>query len=393
VRTVDRDGCCQGRSRRSQVGLAAPRMPSAARNSLESPDEAIVVHMVERRMPLSARDGIALEPALREGVPEFAEEAIRQWIFETAGLDENEARHSLIRLGLTLPASYRRRYARELEEAEEEQARLDAEWKARQQARQEAQSKATATVPSLYSEPRRQLATWPTDPYVLFLSEGTDRAILWDIADDLLHALCIEPLPSDTPIWAVGKRSDAKRTKQIVEPLRRLLEESRSVYEIQPSQRGLRRRLDAILAESSDRSAASAVAVGRPRAQHHLTKARDLLYGLHPDPSAAYVEMILAVEEVACPLFLPNDPVPTLGKVRAHLRESSTRYEYVLQGKDHAGSTAGVVAMLTDLWEGHSDRHGGGPECVPVSQQAAEVAFTLAASLVAIFATGAVHVR
>jgi hypothetical protein len=351
--------------------------------------------MGERRMPLSVRDGTALEPALREGVPEFAEEAIRQWIFETASLEEDEARHSLIRLGLTLPAAYRRRHARELEEAEEEQARLDAEWKAQQQARQEAQSKATATttVPSLYSEPRRQLATRPTDPYVLFLSEGTDRAILWDIADDLLHALCIEPLPSDTPIWAVVKRSDAKRTKQIVEPLRRLLEESRSVYEIQPSQRGLRRRLDAILAESSDRSAASAVEVGRPRAKDHLIKARDLIYGLRPDPSAAYVEMILAVEEVACPLFLPNDPMPTLGKVRAHLRESSTRYEYVLPGKDHAGSTAGVVSMITDLWEGHSDRHGGGPECVPVSQQAAEVAFTVTVSLVAIFATSAVRVR
>jgi hypothetical protein len=90
---------------------------------------------------------------------------------------------------------------------------------------------------------------------------------------------------------------------------------------------------------------------------------------------------------------VPFDAVPTLGKVRAHLRESGIRYEYVLQGKDHAGSTAGVVAMLADLWEGHSDRHGGGPECVPVSQQAAEVAFTLAVSLVAIFATGAVRVR
>jgi len=108
---------------------------------------------------------------------------------------------------------------------------------------------------------------------------------------------------------------------------------------------------------------------------------------------SAYVEMILAVEEVACPRFLPDDHAPTLGKVRAHLRDAGEAYEYVLPGKDQAGSTAGVIAMLTDLWEGHSDRHGGGPSCVPVSQRAAETAFALTVSLITIFASDAVKHR
>ena len=103
--------------------------------------------------------------------------------------------------------------------------------------------------------------------------------------------------------------------------------------------------------------------------------------------------MILAVEEVACPQLLPSDPAPTLGKVRNHLRDAGKAYEYILPGKDGTASSAGVVGMLTDLWEGHSDRHGGGPRCVPVSQEAAEVAFILAVSLVTIFSTGALRRR
>ena len=51
--------------------------------------------------------------------------------------------------------------------------------------------------------------------------------------------------------------------------------------------------------------------------------------------------------------------MPTLGKVRNHLRAAGEAYEYILPGKDRAGSIVGVVGMLTDLWEGHSDRHAG----------------------------------
>lgn len=63
------------------------------------------------RQPLSAREGSAPQRAMREGVPDFVEEELRRWIFRTACLDPDEAKHALIRLGLKLPASYRRRYA------------------------------------------------------------------------------------------------------------------------------------------------------------------------------------------------------------------------------------------------------------------------------------------
>jgi hypothetical protein len=341
------------------------------------------------RQPLSAREGTAPQPAMREGVPGFVEEELRRWILQVASLDPDEAKHALIRLGLKLPVSYRRRYAQELEEARAQQARLDAKWQAERAARPET----TGSVTSWPPEPSRQFAPSPVGPYARFLAEGTDPAILLDVTDDLLHALCTEPLPPGTPLLAIGKRADAKRTNQIAAPLRRLLEESRSVYEIQPDQRGLQRRIDAALAETVKRAGEAAGSTGRQAAREHLFRARDKLFGLHPDPGSAYVELILAVEEVVCPLFLPSDPVPTLGKVRNHLRDAGGAYEYILPGKDGGGSTAGVVGMLTDLWEGHSDRHGGGPRCVPVSREAAEVALTLAVSLITIFSTGAVRRR
>ena len=342
------------------------------------------------RPSLSVRQDAGPDLSLREGVPEFVEEELRRWILRTASLDRDEARHALIRHGLKLPAAYRQRYAKELREARAEQVQLDAEWEAKRKARQQT----TGSAQSWYPESGRRFAATPADPYARFLAEGTDAAILWDVADDLLYALCTEPLPAGTPmLTALGKRAELKRTTQIIEPLRRLLEESRSVYEIRADQRGLQRRIDVILAEQVNRAGERAETTGRPKTHEHLIKARDKLFGLHPDPGSAYVEMILAVEDVACPVFLPADPMPTLGKVRNHLRAAGEAYEYILPGKDRAGSIVGVVGMLTDLWEGHSDRHAGGPRCVPVSREAAEVAYTLAVSLVTVFSIGAVRRR
>ena len=348
------------------------------------------------RLPLSVREGTSDQPALREGVPGFVEGELRGWIFRTASLDRGQAKHALIRLGLTLPADYRRQYNQELDEARAEQARLDDEHEAAMlvwQARQEKQgTQGSATLMSALA-PTKRIARSPADPYARFLSAGTETAILWDVVDDLLHALCTEPLSAGTSPLAFSKRADAKRTSQITGPLALLLAESRSVYEISSDRRGLQRRVGVILAGVAERAVILATAAGRPAAGEYLTKARDRLFCLHPDPGAAYVDMIRAVEALANPLFLPADPLPTLGKVCGHLKAAAAAYEYVLPGKDRAGSIEGVIGMITDLWEGHSDRHAGGPAYVQVSQEAAEAAYTLAVSLVTMFSSGAVTRR
>lgn len=301
--------------------------------------------MTPTRDRLSVREGMTPPPALREGVPRSLESALRRWIWETASLDSNVVEHALIRLDLVLPDAYWQRYQKELNERSAKQAALNAEWKAKQDARTEQDATAYLTRP--------QPLPMPANPRARFLAYATDIEILWNIVDDLLHELCIEPLgPQTSPLVGLSKWSDTRRTKKITEPLRQLLEESRSVYEVSPDQRGLRRRMDVFLAEHVNRTAMSAEDAGYPQVRKHLLRAQDKLYVLHPDPSGAYVEVIRAVEAVACPLFLPADQSPTLGKVRNHLRDAGDKYEYVLADKSGApGSTEGIVAMLSDIWE------------------------------------------
>jgi hypothetical protein len=264
-----------------------------------------------------------------------------------------------------------------------EQARLDARWEAKQATRTESTRADRAPV-----------VPPPPDPYVLFLAWGTEREVLWDVVDDLLFLLCTEPpTPEKSPLvtWFNGSY---RRTKRIVEPLNRLLVESRSVYEVTPNQRGLQRRMEAGLSEALNVAANAAESRGYLAARQYLERARDKLMAVHADPSGAYVDVIRAVEAVACPMFLPRDQLPTLGKVRDHLRNADAKYEYVLTDKSgKPGNTGGVVAMLTDLWEGHSDRHAGGPREVPVSQEAAEAALTIATALVTLFSSRAVRPR
>ncbi|MFC8491842.1 hypothetical protein ACFUJU_13770 [Streptomyces sp. NPDC057235] len=335
------------------------------------------------RHPLSVRMGTAPVPALMEGMPASLEPALRAWIQETAALNPAEAQHVMVRLDLVLPQVDWDRYERELRRHDREQARLDARWEAEQATRTEgARADRPPVVPL------------PPDPHVLFLAWGTEREALWDVVDYLLFSLCTEPPAPEKAPFATWLSGSERRTKRIVEPLNRLLVESRSVYEVAPDRRGLRRRMEAGLSEALNVAAHVAESNGYLAARQHLERARDKLMAMHTDPSSAYVDVIRAVESVACPMFLPRDQLPTLGKVRDHLRNAGAKYEYVLTDKSgKPGNTGGVVAMLTDLWEGHSDRHAGGPREVPVSQEAAEAALTTATALVTLLSGEAVRPR
>ena len=145
---------------------------------------------------------------------------MRSSIFETASLDPDESEHALIRLGLELPEPYWRRYDQELKAAEAEQARMDAQRKARLDIEPKPQPGTSGAYLQRYDPwefaPSRQ------DPHARFLADGTDKRILLDIADDLLHALCTEPLPPGTPrLTALRKYPESKRNKQITSSCRR----------------------------------------------------------------------------------------------------------------------------------------------------------------------------
>jgi hypothetical protein len=167
-----------------------------------------------------------------------------------------------------------------------------------------------------------------------------------------------------------------------VHQLKGILNEGNSAFTVSADGRGLELRIDEALHATFDK----AVEAGRSTAEaaaDHLRAAFSDAYGIRPSPSAAYSHAIKAVEAVANPLFLPNDPEPTLGKVRSRLDQGRNKFEMVIA--DRTGAPAdieAVIAMVGLLWHGQRDRHEGGPTSTPVTQAAAEAAVHTAAILV-----------
>ncbi|MEW2267736.1 hypothetical protein ACGF5T_34650 [Streptomyces sp. NPDC047853] len=165
-----------------------------------------------------------------------------------------------------------------------------------------------------------------------------------------------------------------------------------SAWEVSEAADGLQRRVDPTVKEAQVKAAETARETGRTAASERLQKAWAAVYGRHPDPGAGYRHAVAAVEDVACPLLLPREQVPTLGKVRAHLQQSADKYTMVISDKSGApASIEAITALVGLLWHGQRDRHEGGPTSAPISQEAAEQAVHIACLLVATISAGALR--
>lgn len=191
----------------------------------------------------------------------------------------------------------------------------------------------------------------------------------------------------------VGSRDwpEHQRAASSANYLSGLLREGDSAFTVAESGGALERRVEETL-HGLHSKAVKAGATKSESAADHLREAFAAAYGIKPNPSAAYSHAVKAVEAVANPLFLPNDPEPTLGKVRSHLDQGRQRYEMVIA--DRAGAPAAIdaaVEMINLLWHGQRDRHAGGPTSTPVTQEAAETAVHTAAILVHWIASGSIR--
>ncbi|MGH3631643.1 MAG: hypothetical protein ACRDRL_29920 [Sciscionella sp.] len=161
-----------------------------------------------------------------------------------------------------------------------------------------------------------------------------------------------------------------------------ILNEGNSAFTVSADGRGLELRIDEALHATFDKAVEAGLSAAEAAADH-LRAAFSDVYGIRPTPGAAYSHAVKAVEAVANPLFLPNEPEPTLGKVRARLDQGRNKFEMVIA--DRTGAPAGIeaaIAMVGLLWHGQRDRHEGGPTTAPVTQEAAETAVHTAAILV-----------
>lgn len=209
---------------------------------------------------------------------------------------------------------------------------------------------------------------------------GPDTSVLsqddlLDWVDAVLHISCDR----------LGWKRDAERLEAV-------LREGRSAWRVSDDLSALERRQDATVTATTQQAQQAARISGRQSAAEHLEKAWHHVYGLHPDPSRAYGEAILAVEATAVPIVIPNDVGAHLGHVYGQLKSQGHLYELAITEK--AGKRASVTVvteMIGLLWHGHTDRHEGNVPGIPITNEAAQMAVHAAATLVQWFTSGAVR--
>lgn len=203
----------------------------------------------------------------------------------------------------------------------------------------------------------------------------------WDILDAIDYLFQID-LDGDLGIpahWG-GNRPIAGSSP--VELLNDLLATGGSAYRIRRS------RLERRVAEATVTAFEHAAATANDEASMHLQRAWKATYGRDPDPSSAYGDAVQAVEAVACPVLLPKDPKPTLGKAIARLRDRPEDWHLVLAGEQEAKGIAPLQGMLQLLWTAQRSRHAGGPDTRDQLLAEAEAAVSLAITCVQWFTNG-----
>lgn len=166
--------------------------------------------------------------------------------------------------------------------------------------------------------------------------------------------------------------------------LDRLLAECGSAWKVgeRDGFKGLERRVPEGVQVAADHAMQECGRSGR-----RLAHAWELLYGVRPDPTGAYAEAVKAVEAVACPLLCPSDKEPSLGKAINVVRTQHWRVP-MSKEHEYAVTEDVLLGMLRILWNGQHDRHDDGEPSAPgnVSLEEATVAVGLAVTLVHWFA-------
>lgn len=174
-----------------------------------------------------------------------------------------------------------------------------------------------------------------------------------------------------------------------VQSLDLALEEGGSIWRVaqRDGRYGLERRVDETAIAAADKVMAESGHAGTM-----LEQAWQKVYGRNPDPKGAYAKAVLAVEEVACPKVIPDDPKPTLGKV-ASAMENQRNWRYVLHEGGKESAQDAPLHQVQELW--HRDpRHADGKSTYrDPSQQEAETAVFLAVGLVHMFHNGLIARR
>ncbi len=126
---------------------------------------------------------------------------------------------------------------------------------------------------------------------------------------------------------------------------------------------------------------------GRDEAARQLAAAWSSAFGRTPDLKAACDAAVVAVEEAAKPVVIPNDQRATLGLIIKALEAKPEKWTTVT-GADRDIEI--VIGMLRLVWTGFT-RHGGDPTPIPLSAELAQMIVHTAVLLVHWFHSGSIR--
>lgn len=99
-------------------------------------------------------------------------------------------------------------------------------------------------------------------------------------------------------------------------------------------------------------------------AAEHLRDAWEAIQTREPDPSKAQIEAIKACEAALAPVVIPDDQLPTLGKIIAAIRAKPERWTTPLShGKENPVLV--FCSICEWNWTGQVGRHADGVDATP----------------------------
>ncbi len=341
---------------RQAFAIKNPHLGLADRPGVETDSETEKA-TEEPWLPLKMRLGdVPSQTAMQTGVPAALEQPLRDWIYDVANrAGDDTVQRSCLRLNLVMPNIKRNKDDPE--------------------------------------EARR-----------IFLAYDSPREGLLEVADAMLELIyqinkslpLPLPRPIPTPPNPFGRvpapsapRPGAPKPRWndiVASKLQELLTDVRSVYYVRDSTRGLERHANtAGTAEASEVFRNATSKIYGPAAEH-LQTARDALDTLRPDPVKAYSEAIKAVEAAGHTLIEPDNIRPTLGTMIREIRTNPKQFSLTISG----GRAETLGHMMGLLWFGQTARHGG-QAYQPETQEQAEMAISLAETLVEWFLSGRIQ--
>jgi hypothetical protein len=172
-----------------------------------------------------------------------------------------------------------------------------------------------------------------------FLAELLPADELLDVA----HAILFNSGPWPSPrAWDIPHRSGYKRDRAtLLQELSLILQQDSSAYRVDDSRTGLMRRVDATATAAA--AAAATAAAGRPNTGSAADQIRDAwseLYGVTPNPPAAYSAAIKAVESAAHSVIQPTNSKATLGTMIRRLRDAPQYTSWSCQARPGTGASS-----------------------------------------------------